>query len=96
MAQQKQVIDDTVEMLKAKAQHKEVVIGQEQVVKGLQRGNLAKVFLASNCPAKMKEDISYYAELAGVPVQQLQQNNEELGIICKKNFLVAVVGLTSL
>ena len=95
MAQQKKIIDDTAEMLKVKAQQKKVVLGQEQVLKGLQRGTLAQVFLACNCPAKMKEDIIRYAILAHIPVKELSQNNEELGIICKRNFLVAVVGLTS-
>lgn len=93
MIQQKKVIDDTAEMLKAKAQQKELVVGMERVIKGIQRGKLVKVFLASNSPAKMKEDLIRYAALAHISVYELPQTNEELGIICKKNFLVSVVGL---
>ena len=93
MAQQKQVIDDTAEMLKAKAQQKELVVGMESVIKGIRGGKLVKVFIASNSPAKMKEDIVRYAILAQIPVHELSQNNEELGVLCKKNFMVSVVGL---
>lgn len=93
MAQQKQAIDDTAEMLKAKAQQKEVVVGLETVVKGLRQGTIEKVFIASNSPPKMAQDLAHYAALAQVPLQRLAQNNEELGIICKKNFMVSVVGL---
>ncbi len=94
MAQQKTVIDDIAEMVKAKAQKKEVIVGLATVIKGLQQGTLVKVFLASNSPAKMKEDIVRYATLSHIPVHELAQNNEELGIICKKNFLVSVIGIT--
>lgn len=93
MAPQKQVVDDIAEMLKAKAQKKEVIVGLATVVKGLQQGKLVKVFLASNSPAKMKEDLVRYATLAHIPVHELSQNNEELGVLCKKNFMVSVVGL---
>ena len=85
--------DDTTEMLKTKAALKEVQVGLSTVIKALQQGKLQKVFLASNCPAKMKADLTHYAALAQVPVEQIAQNNEELGIICKKNFLVSVIGL---
>ncbi|MDO8656739.1 MAG: ribosomal L7Ae/L30e/S12e/Gadd45 family protein [Nanoarchaeota archaeon] len=93
MAQQKQVVDDIAEMLKAKAQKKEVIVGLATVLKGIQQGKLVKVFLASNSPAKMKDDVIRYATLAHIPVHELSQNNEELGVLCKKNFMVSVVGL---
>lgn len=93
MAQQKPARDDTAEMLKAKAQQKELVVGIKSAVKGLRQGTLVKLFFACNTPPKMKEDLIRYAALAHVPVYELSQNNEELGIICKKNFLVSVVGL---
>jgi len=93
MVQQKQVVDDIAEMLKAKAQKKEVIVGLATVLKGIQQGKLVKVFLASNSPAKMKDDVIRYATLAHIPVHELSQNNEELGVLCKKNFMVSVVGL---
>ncbi len=95
MTEQKKATDATAEMLKAKAQQHAVVVGLASVLKGLQRGTLVKVFLASNSPAKMKEDVIRYATLTHLPVQVLSQNNEELGVLCKKNFMVSVVGLTS-
>ena len=34
-----------------------------------------------------------YAGLQHITVEETEATNEELGIICKKNFFVAVVGL---
>ncbi|MBI1968910.1 ribosomal L7Ae/L30e/S12e/Gadd45 family protein [Candidatus Woesearchaeota archaeon] len=69
------------------------LIGAEMVLKQLRSGNLQKVFLAKNCPARLRADIEQYAQLGNVPVVTLLLNNEELGIICKKNFFVAVLGV---
>lgn len=90
----KKVTDDNVKLLKAKVQERKAIVGTERVLKGIKSGSLKKVFLASNCPVKVREDIFHYAKLASVPVVELSYNNEEVGIFCKKNFLVSVMGLT--
>ncbi|MDP3640111.1 MAG: ribosomal L7Ae/L30e/S12e/Gadd45 family protein [Nanoarchaeota archaeon] len=69
------------------------LIGAETVLKQLRSGNLKKVFLAKNCPVRVRADVEQYAQLGSVPVVTLLLNNEELGIICKKNFFVAVLGV---
>ncbi len=69
-----------------------VIIGNSRVIKALQAGKIKTVFIAKNCPSKIRDDLLHYAKLAGAEVVNLEQNNEELGIICKKNFFVAVVG----
>ncbi len=70
------------------------LIGAEMALKQLRSGNLKKVFLAKNCPARVRADVEQYAQLGNVPVVTLLLNNEELGIICKKNFFVAVLGVS--
>ena len=64
------------------------LIGTESVLKQLRSGNLQKVFLAKNCPARLRADVVQYAQLSSVPVVMLMLNNEELGIICKKNLTI--------
>lgn len=91
MAAKKEIKLDT-KALKAKIQDKKVIIGTERVLKELKLKKIQVVYLASNCPDKLKEDIKYYAALAEIPVQELTYNNEELGVFCKKNFLVSVLG----
>jgi len=89
----KEIDIEELSSLKDKIQSKKALIGAETVLKELRAGRLKKILLASNCPAKVKTDVLSYAKLSSVPVIDLVQNNEELGILCKKNFLVAVVGL---
>ena len=69
------------------------VIGTKEVVKNLRLGKLSKVFLTINCPAKVKEDIKHYAKLTGAEVIQLKQPNDELGVLCKKQFSISMLGL---
>ena len=87
--------EEEVKVLKLRVQEKKAVIGADLVLKSIRNGSLKRVFLASNCPAQTKEDVLHYAKLASIPVVELNYNNEEIGIFCKKNFLVSVLGLTS-
>lgn len=80
--------------LKAKLQDGKVIVGKERVLKHLREKSLAKVFLASNCPKDLKEDLANFAKLVKVPVIELTLNNEELGLFCKKNFFIAVLATT--
>ena len=86
--------EQELKLLKEKIQLKKVIIGSERILKGLKKGTMKKIFLASNCPAELKKDLLYYASLSGSSVVLLALNGEELGVFCKKNFLISVVGLT--
>ena len=86
-------IEEELKVLKTKAQENKAVIGFEEVCKGLKNHSLEKVYLAKNCELRMKEDVHYYARLAQIPVMELELTNEELGILCKKGFLIAVMGI---
>lgn len=90
----KENIEKETKELKAKAQGGKIIVGTEKVLKSLRENKIKKIFLASNCPVKIKDDINHYAKLAKIPVIELNLNNEELGLFCKKNFFVAVLGMT--
>lgn len=81
-------------LLITKIQEGKAIVGAERVLKELKAKRLSKVFLSCNCQQKVKDDIYYYAQLASVPVLELGQTNEELGVLCKKNFFVSVAGIT--
>ncbi|HIG93081.1 MAG: hypothetical protein QT02_C0007G0004 [archaeon GW2011_AR9] len=91
MAKKKDVGEE-LKVLRQKVQDGKAIVGKERVLKQLKSGTLSKVFLSSNCPEKVKEDIQYYAQLAKIPVIELEQNNVELGLFCKKNYFISVVG----
>ena len=43
---------------------KKLVIGTEIVIKKLKAGKISKVFLTTNCPNEVKEDIERYSAIA--------------------------------
>ena len=80
-------------VLRDETGEKKVVIGAERVLKELKAKRVQKVYLASNCPAKLHEDVKYYASVAEIPVVDMAYSNEELGVFCKKNFFVSVLAI---
>lgn len=72
---------------------KKLVVGTNQVLKQLRLGKLQAVFISSNCPESVKREIANYCKLSGCNVEQLKVPNDELGVLCKKQFSVSVLGL---
>jgi len=77
--------------LKKALKEQKLTYGANVTIKNIKRGVVKEVFLASNTPKKIKDDLKYYSKIADITVSELKQNGEELAIICKKNFLVSVV-----
>lgn len=80
-----------MEELKEALKEKKLIIGTERTLKNLKMNNLKKVYIASNCKQEVKEDIEHYCKLYSIPLVKLKENNEELGIICKKPFSISVL-----
>lgn len=70
-----------------------LVIGTKQTIKKLRLGKLQRVFLSSNCPEAVKKEISRYCEMSECKAEQLKIPNTELGVLCRKQFPVSVLGL---
>ena len=70
-----------------------IVIGTERTIKNLKLGRVQKVLLSSNCPARVENDINYYAGLSGTETHKLDYPNDELSVICKKPFSISVLAL---
>ncbi|MGM5487768.1 MAG: hypothetical protein ACQESG_02375 [Nanobdellota archaeon] len=51
------------------------------------------LFLASNCPSETAEDLTRYAQIAGIEPVNLKQTNEEVGAICRKPFFISVLSV---
>ena len=92
MAKKKELSEE-IKLLKEKVKEGNAVIGTDRVVKELKKGSLSQVYLASNVSSSVEKDINTYAELINVPVIKLELNNEEMGVLCKKNFIIAVLGI---
>ena len=70
-----------------------LLIGTERTIKELRNGTLSKVILADNCPVDERVEIERLAELAGTAVELSGVDNEELGVLCRKPFRIAVLGI---
>ncbi|MAG73626.1 hypothetical protein CL620_04880 [archaeon] len=91
MAKKKELAPEIKE-LKAKVTEGNVTIGTERVMKGVKAGTLKTVYVATTCPVDVRNDLGHYAELAGATVIDLEMDNEELGVFCRKNFLISMIG----
>lgn len=92
MAKKKEISKGILDLKKGLAEGK-AVIGTKIVLKDLKDAKLSKIYLASNCPEKVKEDIEYYGSLVKVPIIVLSVDNEEIGVLCKKHFFISVLGI---
>ena len=80
----------TAELKKA-LKEKKLIFGSEKTLKNLKTGKLTKIFLANNCPKKIKQDILHYSKLSKVDIVELKRSNEEIAAICKKPFSITVL-----
>lgn len=70
-----------------------VIFGRKEVEKALREGKIEEVVIAGNCPSEFREAIESVAKDFGVKVTVFQGDNFELGIKCKRQHLVSVVGI---
>jgi large subunit ribosomal protein L30e len=70
-----------------------LLLGTKSTLKALRKSTISKVFLASNCPDYIAEDVQHFCTLENVEVETLNISCDDLGIVCKKPFLVSVVGI---
>jgi len=70
-----------------------IIIGSERTLKELRKGTLTKIYLSTNPPSKVKEDIEHYAKLSDVEIINLPLPNDELGTTCRKPYPISVLGV---
>ncbi|MBN2454584.1 ribosomal L7Ae/L30e/S12e/Gadd45 family protein [Candidatus Woesearchaeota archaeon] len=85
--------ENSLAEIKKHLSDKKLVLGTRETIKKMKLGKLEKVFLTSNCPENVKKDVEYYASVSGCKTEKLDIPNEELGVICKKQFAVSLAGL---
>ena len=80
-----------LEEIKKLVKEEKLVVGTNATLDNLKNGKAKKIWLASNVSQETKADIMHYAELAKVEVNTLDVPNDELGVVCKKQFSVSVI-----
>lgn len=93
MARKKIVENENIRIIKKVMETGNVVIGTKETIKCMRLGKVATVYVTSNCPNGVNKDLAHYSSISGTAVVQLEQPNDELGIICKKPFAISVLGV---
>ena len=70
-----------------------MIIGTKRSIEELKKGKVARVYLSSNCPDEVSEDIKRYAEMADIPITELNYSNEQIGLLCRKPYMISVLSL---
>ena len=73
--------------------NKRLVIGTQRTLKKLKMNEVKKVYVSSNCPKDVLEDVEHYSKVHNISLVKLKETNEELGVICKKPFHISVLSL---
>ncbi|HKZ94427.1 MAG TPA: 50S ribosomal protein L30e [Candidatus Bathyarchaeia archaeon] len=68
-----------------------VMLGGSNAAKNAKLGRGKLIVLASNCPSNVREDVTYYAKLSGVPVVIYKGASIDLGMTCGKPFAVSAM-----
>lgn len=79
--------------IKKELKTRKIVIGTKIVIKNLRLNKLEKVYIASNCNEISKKELEYYSKLLNIPIITLKQPNDELGVICKKQYSISMLGV---
>jgi large subunit ribosomal protein L30e len=68
-----------------------VVLGANEALRSAKAGKGRLIFVASNTPLELREDIEYYGKLSEVPVVAYKSNSVDLGMVCGKKFAVTAL-----
>ncbi len=84
--------DSTIEIKKYRKQGR-LVFGTKQTTQLLRDRAVEKVYLAANCPQELKSEIEKFGKLSEVPVLTLDMLSDDLGVLCRRQHTVLVLGL---
>ena len=72
---------------------KGLIFGTHRTLKKLKMGEIKKVYVSSNCPKNVLDDVEHYSKIHKIPLEKLKESNEELGVVCKKPFHISVLSI---
>jgi large subunit ribosomal protein L30e len=72
---------------------KKLLIGEDEVLKNARKGNLVRVYLASNANKLTIADLEKYGKLSNFEVLDTKVPNDDLGTVCKKPFSISTIGV---
>lgn len=68
-----------------------IIFGTDRTIKLIKTGKVSVVYIASNCPLRLRKQIEYYEKLGAIKVNYINKANDELGVICKRPFSINIL-----
>jgi ribosomal protein L30E len=85
--------DSALEIIRNAQKADKLVIGLETTMNALKNDKLEYVFMANNAPQNMIDDVTHNGTVTETLASQVSINAEDLGVVCKKQFRVTIVGV---
>ncbi len=70
-----------------------VVLGSKKTIKSLLTGNPKLIVVSDSCTNELKDRLSYYSTLAGIPCKTVEGTTLELGSLCGKPYTVSALAV---
>ena len=84
---------NVISEIKKQLNKPQFIIGAEETLKELRKGNIVKAYLSVNPKPELVADIESLAKLSDVELVRLDVPNDELGTVCKKPFPISIIGI---
>ncbi len=82
-----------IEDLKKIAEKQKVIFGSTEIIKKIKQGKIQKVFLASNIPQEVENDIQHNATIAKTEIEKVSLPNYEFGLLFKRVHPILALGV---
>ncbi|MFA6089067.1 MAG: ribosomal L7Ae/L30e/S12e/Gadd45 family protein [Candidatus Woesearchaeota archaeon] len=90
--EKKIIVDNNIAEIKSLSNDQKIV-GTKRVMNLLRQNKISKVFLTNNVPTDVVNEISHIANITKTEIVSLKNNNNELGVVCRKPFSISVLGV---
>ena len=84
---------DVSKQLRIAVRSGKIALGVKETLDAARFSKAKLLILASNCPARDREDIVHYAKQSGVPIFNYPGTSMDLGAACLKRFVVAALAI---
>jgi len=81
-------LDKLKQILKDK---KKLTLGADETIKKIKLGKVQTIFLAKDCNPLTRDTLLSYKKKGDLEIFELDVNSAEIGILCKKPFLISVI-----
>ncbi|MBI2105925.1 hypothetical protein HYT56_03750 [Candidatus Woesearchaeota archaeon] len=69
-----------------------LIFGSDRNLKLLKNDMLQRIYLSKNCRRDVKDTIKTFEKR--IELVELEETNDEIGVVCKKPFSISVIGLS--